>query len=70
MVTDTISVGWDGTVYDCDFNQQLGLPTGGVENGIKKRLNITQLQSAEKLQKHGEEARRDFFAELYPNIEP
>src|SRR5208337_1132306 len=23
-----ISVGWDGTLYDCDFNQMLGLPLG------------------------------------------
>ena len=25
MCRDTISVGWDGRVYDCDFNQQLEL---------------------------------------------
>lgn len=24
MCLDTVSVGWDGKVYDCDFNQQLG----------------------------------------------
>jgi radical SAM/Cys-rich protein len=26
MCRDTLSVGWDGTLYDCDFNQQLELP--------------------------------------------
>ena len=26
MCRDTISVGWDGAMYDCDFNQQLDLP--------------------------------------------
>jgi len=26
MCRDTISVGWTGEVYDCDFNQQLGMP--------------------------------------------
>jgi radical SAM/Cys-rich protein len=26
MCRYTISVGWDGTLYDCDFNQMLGLP--------------------------------------------
>ena len=26
MCRDTISIGWDGTVYDCDFNQMLELP--------------------------------------------
>ncbi len=31
MCRDTVSVGWDGRVYDCDFNQQLqlGLTGGG-----------------------------------------
>ena len=23
MCRDTVSVGWDGRIYDCDFNQQL-----------------------------------------------
>jgi radical SAM/Cys-rich protein len=26
MCRHTISVGWDGTLYDCDFNQMLELP--------------------------------------------
>jgi radical SAM/Cys-rich protein len=26
MCTNTLSVGWDGTLYDCDFNQMLELP--------------------------------------------
>ena len=26
MCRDTISVGWDGTLYDCDFNQMLEMP--------------------------------------------
>ena len=26
MCRTLVSVGWDGTVYDCDFNQMLGLP--------------------------------------------
>jgi len=25
MCRDTLSVGWDGTLYDCDFNQMLEL---------------------------------------------
>lgn len=28
MCRNTVSVGWDGRVYDCDFNQQLGLSIG------------------------------------------
>jgi radical SAM/Cys-rich protein len=26
MCRNTLSVGWDGTLHDCDFNQMLGLP--------------------------------------------
>jgi len=28
MCRETLSVGWDGTLYDCDFNQMLELPVG------------------------------------------
>lgn len=28
MCATTINVGWDGALYDCDFNQQLELPLG------------------------------------------
>jgi len=28
MCRSTLSVGWDGTLYDCDFNQMLDLPLG------------------------------------------
>ncbi len=26
MCTDMLSVGWDGQLYDCDFNQMLEIP--------------------------------------------
>lgn len=29
MCLSQINIGWDGAVYDCDFNQALGLRTGG-----------------------------------------
>ena len=29
MCRNTLSVGWDGTLYDCDFNQMLDLPVHG-----------------------------------------
>lgn len=32
MCRDTISVDWEGRVFDCDFNQMLDLPLGGGEN--------------------------------------
>jgi radical SAM/Cys-rich protein len=31
MCRTTLSVGWDGVLYDCDFNQQLGLPTASPQ---------------------------------------
>jgi radical SAM/Cys-rich protein len=36
MCRNTISVGWRGEVYDCDFNQQLGMQWSG--NGAGKPL--------------------------------
>ncbi len=35
MCRNTLSVGWEGTLYDCDFNQMLELP---VYNGAPTRL--------------------------------
>ena len=36
MCKETLSIGWDGTIYDCDFNQMLNLPCNhGVPNYIK-----------------------------------
>jgi radical SAM/Cys-rich protein len=35
MCRYTLSVGWDGTLYDCDFNQMLELPTG---NGAPRHI--------------------------------
>jgi len=28
MCRDLVSVGWDGRLYDCDFNQMLEIPLG------------------------------------------
>ncbi len=35
MCTNTISVSWDGWLYDCDFNQMLGLKVNSPINHIK-----------------------------------
>jgi radical SAM/Cys-rich protein len=34
MCRNTISVGWDGQLYDCDFNQMLGLTVQSESNNI------------------------------------
>jgi radical SAM/Cys-rich protein len=40
MCRNLISIGWDGWVYDCDFNQMLDLP---ITDAAGKRLNISSL---------------------------
>lgn len=35
MCRDTISVSWEGEVFDCDFNQMVKLPLGGAERGAR-----------------------------------
>ena len=34
MCRNTISVGWDGTLYDCDFNQMLELPLTSASRNV------------------------------------
>ena len=40
MCRNLLSVGWEGTIYDCDFNQVLGLP---MRNAKGEALNISTL---------------------------
>ena len=40
MCRNLISVGWEGTIYDCDFNQMLDLP---IRDADGKALNISTL---------------------------
>lgn len=35
MCRDTLSIGWDGAVYDCDFNQMLDLPAGVARPNVR-----------------------------------
>jgi radical SAM/Cys-rich protein len=46
MCRSLISVGWEGTIYDCDFNQMLDLPIRDAEG---KALHISTL-SVEQVQ--------------------
>jgi radical SAM/Cys-rich protein len=41
MCRSLVSVGWDGALYDCDFNQMLEMPLGAGEDGA--RLTIWDL---------------------------
>jgi radical SAM/Cys-rich protein len=40
MCRNTLSVGWDGTLYDCDFNQMLEIP---VNHGAPTRIQDADL---------------------------
>jgi len=37
MCRSLISVDWEGNLYDCDFNQMLGLPLGGRSPASPRR---------------------------------
>ena len=41
MCRTTLSVGWDGALYDCDFNQ-----VAGIECGFGAPTNIKELAAA------------------------
>lgn len=47
MCRTTLSVGWDGTLYDCDFNQALGLPVGFGAPRTIARFDIDRLRTRE-----------------------
>lgn len=34
MCRNLVSVGWDGKIYDCDFNQMLEIPAGGIRRTL------------------------------------
>jgi radical SAM/Cys-rich protein len=44
MCRYTLSVGWDGTLYDCDFNQMLDLPIGPDAPRHIRDFNSTALE--------------------------
>jgi radical SAM/Cys-rich protein len=46
MCRDLISIDWQGYVYDCDFNQMLGLPVGSAGD---ERRHISELTDADGL---------------------
>ncbi len=43
MCRDTVSVDWEGRVFDCDFNQMLGLPLGDRPNRYLWELDPKEL---------------------------
>ncbi len=45
MCRDLISIGWDGKIYDCDFNQMLELPLAHQEHTVWGVENLQSLLS-------------------------
>ena len=45
MCRDTISVDWQGLVFDCDFNQMLDMPLGGKRNRFLWEFDSEALSS-------------------------
>jgi radical SAM/Cys-rich protein len=48
MCRSLVSVGWDGTLYDCDFNQMLELPVLSP-NGSRQALTLWDLDTLNRL---------------------
>jgi radical SAM/Cys-rich protein len=44
MCRHLISVGWDGELYDCDFNQMLELPLGGRRRSLWDVESLLELE--------------------------
>ncbi|PIR18058.1 MAG: radical SAM protein [Deltaproteobacteria bacterium CG11_big_fil_rev_8_21_14_0_20_49_13] len=45
MCRNLISIGWDGNIYDCDFNQMLDIPSG------KTKTNIWDIETFDQINK-------------------
>jgi radical SAM/Cys-rich protein len=45
MCRNTISVGWDGRLYDCDFNQMLDIPVSGGAVSRIRDFDLAALQA-------------------------
>ena len=46
MCRDLVSIGWDGRLYDCDFNQMLEIPLGGAASTIWDIDDVGELAGA------------------------
>jgi hypothetical protein len=49
MCRSLISVGYDGKIYDCDFNQMLEMQVGGPEPATVFNFDLARLMSREIL---------------------
>ena len=47
MCRSLVSVDWQGYLYDCDFNQQLGLPIQDLLHAGKARVHLSDITAAQ-----------------------
>jgi radical SAM/Cys-rich protein len=47
MCRNLISIGWDGQIYDCDFNQMLEIPLGGRKRTVWEIESFEELSSGD-----------------------
>ncbi|MEX0719488.1 MAG: DUF3641 domain-containing protein, partial [Balneolaceae bacterium] len=53
MCRDTISIGWDGRLYDCDFNQMLEMEINQEDAKHIKDFDLKKLNNREiKINQH------------------
>lgn len=52
MCRTLVSVAWDGTLYDCDFNQAAGLPLGGKPTHISELDGLPERGTAIAVGEH------------------
>lgn len=52
MCTSLVSIGWDGKIYDCDFNQMLELPVTNENQSIFELKSFSQLLNDELVLKN------------------
>jgi hypothetical protein len=53
MCRSYLSVGWDGTLYDCDFNQMLDLPVDhGAPSTLRDVLAAGDLRRRVRTERH------------------
>ena len=52
MCRSLVSVDWQGYVYDCDFNQMLGLPLGGKRTRLRELLHRELADTAIAVRDH------------------
>ena len=52
MCKTLISIGWDGHIYDCDFNQMLGISINDRKKNIQDYSNLNDLKDDISFKRH------------------